>query len=396
MVMRKVRSAPQLAGIELQASAAVSTPVASPRHKQSCLASHGGFRHESHKSAKSAFRRGHGSCSSLRSAASPKHRLQALVLDAPPAPPPLYHTTDIIHEALEQADELIEEFVWSRGLIPAAECFEQFGWTEAAPPLRDSEQPVTEEQRKGLASCLATPFLYDNEHLSRQAQEQINDRSQENNRRLTTRYVEEIGRSQIEEEPERNASSYAGQQALARSRRRRRQEEFILAEQMLSSAPPLSGCTPSPHTQRVLSRTASSLEDNRNKLHMDEAVLAEKKAAALANSSLDVATLESMDNPDQALFSMDDPKPNAHVTPGGSMVVSHDDNSMTAQQETVKIADDSSATHAAVNASDDNSSSGSMSNDENDINGKPGKGVKGAVRGNVVPFARSKVPHSQA
>ena len=131
---------------------------------------------------------------------------------------------------------------------------------------------------------------------------------------------------------------------------------------------------------------------------MDDSVLAEKKAAAIANSSLDLAALESIDNPDQALFSMDDPylRPVTNPAPGGSMVVSHDDNSMSAQQEIVKCADQSSASCDAFNASDDNSSSGSMSNDENDINGKPVKGVKGAVQGNVVPFARSQVPHSQA
>ena len=67
---------------------------------------------------------------------------------------------------------------------------------------------------------------------------------------------------------------------------------------------------------------------------MNETVLAEKKAAAVANSSLDVAAL-SMDTPDQALFSMDDPnlKPNADLAPGGVMVVSHDDNMITAQQQ---------------------------------------------------------------
>ena len=131
---------------------------------------------------------------------------------------------------------------------------------------------------------------------------------------------------------------------------------------------------------------------------MDESELQEKKAAAIANSSLDLATLESMDKPDQALFSMDDPdwKSITNPAPGGSMIVTHDGHSMTAQQEIVKSADESSASYNAANASNDNSSSGSISNDENDVDGKPKSAVKGAVQGNVVPFARSKVPHSQA
>ena len=115
------------------------------------------------------------------------HRLQALLLDAPPAPPPTDTSSVLVSEAIEQADGLIEEFVWARGLIPAGECFEQFGWTEAAPPLKDIRQPVTEDQRRALASCLATPFMYDNEHLSKQAQEVVSNRSQENTRRLTNR-----------------------------------------------------------------------------------------------------------------------------------------------------------------------------------------------------------------
>ena len=102
-------------------------------------------------------------------------------------PPPADTTSNLVSEAVEQADELIEEFIWARGLIPAGECFEQFGWTESAPPLKDIRQPVTDDQRRALASCLATPFMYEEEHLSRQAQESVKDRTQEEHRRLTSR-----------------------------------------------------------------------------------------------------------------------------------------------------------------------------------------------------------------
>lgn len=128
-----------------------------------------------------------GLISTLRRSSSPVHRLQALMLDSPPMPPPADTTSNLVSEAVEQADELIEEFIWARGLIPAGECFEQFGWTESAPPLKDIRQPVTDDQRRALASCLATPFMYEEEHLSRQAQESVKDRTQEEHRRLTSR-----------------------------------------------------------------------------------------------------------------------------------------------------------------------------------------------------------------
>lgn len=109
------------------------------------------------------------------------------MVDAPLALPPYDSTQSILAEAIEQCDELIEEFVWARGLIPAGECFEQFGWTESAPPLKDVRQPVNDDQRRALASCLATPFMYDDEHLTKHIQDRVSKTSQENNRNLTNR-----------------------------------------------------------------------------------------------------------------------------------------------------------------------------------------------------------------
>lgn len=112
----------------------------------------------------------------------------ALPLLAPiPPPPPDDGAAAILADVFEQADELLEEFVWAKGLIPAGECFEQFGWTESAPALKDVGNHVTEEQRKGLASCLATPFMYDNEHLSKRAQELVMKRGQVMEQQLTNR-----------------------------------------------------------------------------------------------------------------------------------------------------------------------------------------------------------------
>ena len=92
----------------------------------------------------------------------------------------------VLSEVVEQADELLEEAIWAKGLIPAGECFELFGWTEKAPALKDS-QPVTEDQRKSLASCLATPFMYDDEHLSKQVQKHVSRQGLAAEQRLTQR-----------------------------------------------------------------------------------------------------------------------------------------------------------------------------------------------------------------
>lgn len=119
------------------------------------------------------------------------------MIDAPTVPPPNDSTQSILSEAIEQADELIEEFVWARGLIPAGECFEQFGWTESAPPLKDVRQPVNDDQRRALASCLATPFMYDDEHLSKHIQDKVSKTSQENNRNLTNRCLQQLTNARV-------------------------------------------------------------------------------------------------------------------------------------------------------------------------------------------------------
>ena len=111
----------------------------------------------------------------------------ALPLLAPVTPPLDNPTAIVLEDVFEQADELLEEFVWAKGIIPAGECFEQFGWTESAPALKDINKHVTEEQRKGLASCLATPFMYDDEHLSKRAQESVSKRGQVMEQHLATR-----------------------------------------------------------------------------------------------------------------------------------------------------------------------------------------------------------------
>ncbi|KAL0024896.1 hypothetical protein WJX77_000787 [Trebouxia sp. C0004] len=411
--------------MEGHATALPACTAGSPRYMPYGTSSHAFARQAPRKKGLVGSRPMHSSASkSALRRSSPVHRLQALLLDVPPAPPPTDTSSLLVSEAIEQADELIEEFVWARGLIPAGECFEQFGWTEAAPPLKDIRQPVTEDQRRALASCLATPFMYDNEHLSKQAQEVVSNRSQENTRRLTNRYIVEVN-GQSDEQAEEDLSSYAGQQAMARSRRRRRSNQAPFADQILSSAPPLTGRSTSPNTERFLSRTLSSLEDDSNKLHLHESVLAEKKTVAHVDSRIDPASM-SMELPDQALFSMDHPGPVDHpkLAPGGVMSIARADNALSAAQQEGPFRDDwtplrkaifdAGETGKHVNAMSDRTnkcttdgkdvtakkevkalkSASAAEPDENGHNElvQPQIEAKGPSKNNVVPFFRPKVP----
>ncbi|KAA6419145.1 MAG: hypothetical protein FRX49_10885 [Trebouxia sp. A1-2] len=415
--------------METHATALPACTAGSPRYMPYGTSSHAFARQAPRKKALAGSSPVHSSTSkSAMRRSSTVHRLQVLLLDAPPAPPPSDTSSLLVSEAIEQADELIEEFVWARGLIPAGECFEQFGWTEAAPPLKDIRQPVTEDQRRALASCLATPFMYDNEHLSKRAQEVVSNRSQENTRRLTNRYIVEVN-GQPDEQAEKDLSSYAGQQAMARSRRRRRSNQAPFSDQILSSAPPLTGRSTSPNTERFLSRTLSSLEDDSNKLHLNESVLAEKKSVAHVDSSIDPASM-SMGSPDQALFSMDHPAPVDHpkLAPGGVMSIARDDNALSAAQQEGPVIDDLTPLRKAIfdageigkhmNAMNDRTNESTTDGhdvntktevkafqsacvaepDENDHNEhvQPQIQAKRPSRNNIVPFFRPKVPRSQA
>ena len=154
------------------------------------------------------------------------------------------------------------------------------------------------------------------------------------------------------------------------------------------------------------------------RLHLDESTLIEKKNAARVTSSIDLAQL-SMDLPDQAVFSMDDPSSKHGTKPaaGGVMEVVKDDNMIMASQATAEANQSSTSVHSASRAlTNGSNSTDSCSNDENEIlhtpHNKPKKDrIYGRDRadatfskidanepnkGNIVPFARFKMPHSQA
>ena len=74
--------------------------------------------------------------------------------------------TDLRVEPLFAA---MQDAVWGKGLVPASECFEMYGWIDKAPPLVGSEaadadpassaaQAEQVDKEQALAACLATPF----------------------------------------------------------------------------------------------------------------------------------------------------------------------------------------------------------------------------------------------
>lgn len=326
--MRRVQSAPQLQNLSaapLSATAAARfAGSGSPLHPQtqtSVLA-----KHTLKVSTDKAFfpsAIGRRSCST-----------NALPLLAPiPPPPPDDATAGVLAGVFEQADELLEEIVWAKGLIPAGECFEQFGWTESAPALKDTGHHATEEQRKGLASCLATPFMYDDEHLSKRAQESVLKRGQIMEQQLTHRFAEEVQSEQGKEEI-RNSSSYAGQEAVARSRRRKRPDKMMAYAYHQTQAPSLVGIPTNPENDRRLARALSSVDDNKNKLHLDEQFLTDRRNS-LATSSLDPASM-SMEAADTQLFVPGDMRltEGMQCAPGAVMIIARDTTAMLVQQDT--------------------------------------------------------------
>ncbi len=178
----------------------------------------------------------------------------------------------------------------------------------------------------------------------------------------------------------------------------------------------------------ITCRAGTHLLFPESRLHLHESVLAEKKSVAHVGSSIDPASM-SMELPDQALFSMDQPAPVDHpkLAPGGVMSIARDDNALSAQQEGPVSDDwtplrkaifDAGETGKHMNAMNDRTnecttdgndvktqkevkaikSANAAEPDENDHNEhiQPQIEAKGPSRNNVVPFFRPKVPRSQA
>ena len=165
-----------------------------------------------------------------------------------------------------------------------------------------------------------------------------------------------------------------------------------------------------------------------SRLHLHESVLAEKKSVAHVGSSIDPASM-SMELPDQALFSMDQPAPVDHpkLAPGGVMSIARDDNALSAQQEGPVSDDWTPLRNAIFDAGETGKQTNAMNDrtnecttDGNDVKAKkevkalesasaaepdenhhnehvqPQIEAKEPSKNNVVPFFRPKVPRSQA
>ena len=181
----------------------------------------------------------------------------------------------------------------------------------------------------------------------------------------------------------------------------------------------------------VTPRAGTHLLFPESRLHLHEAVLAEKKSVAHVDSSIDPASM-SMESPDQALFSMDHPAvDHPKLAPGGVMSIARDDNALSAAQQEGPVSDDWSPLRKAIfdagetgkhmNAMNDRTnecntyasrgtdvktqkevkaiqSAIAAEPDENYHNehGQPQTEAKGPSKNNVVPFFRPKVPRSQA
>lgn len=163
------------------------------------------------------------------------------------------------------------------------------------------------------------------------------------------------------------------------------------------------------------------------RLHFHESTLAEKKNMAHVNSSIDPATI-SMEAPDQALFSMDDPVHMTHANhaPGGGMAVARHDNILSVTQQDNSATDERLPLHNAtfgvggnshnISATDDHSneciqvytgmtgkkcgedqeSATAAQTDENDAERvQPKQVVKESCTNNIVPFLKPRVFHSQ-
>eukprot|EP00891_Asterochloris_glomerata_P006705 jgi/Astpho2/6705/Aster-06728 len=227
----------------------------------------------------------------------------------------------MIHGAADAERDLIQDAVWAKGLVPAGECFEMYGWSDRkAPPLKDSPTHTMgpdsdpdwdrDEKQRSLAACLASPFLFDNSNMGREVRIAHEQATAEEQERVRARYTTEVGeeekrleREVIEREADplsediqqregRLQSSYAGHQAMQRSRRKRQLEEELLAAQYSSggvaAAPAL--LSTDPVTQKVLASVLGSLDDRSNRLELDR--------HELLRRSHDRLGLPTMDAPD--------------------------------------------------------------------------------------------------
>jgi hypothetical protein len=250
--------------------------------------------------------------SAARARSQPVAPIKALGLEVALAhmagAPQNHAVAEVIMEAEQAEADLLQDAVWAKGLLPASQCFELYGWIDKAPPLVDSSpassaaQADQVDKEQALAACLATPFTYDDSSLAKSAQESVRRLADERHRSTNARFLQEVG---SEEEDRRDSdgrsgretTSFAGHQAVRRDRRRRRHED-LLPDLLGSTAPAPSLLSTSPDTKCKLDNVLCALEDESNTLTISGDELARKTQSHLT---------VDLQEPDACVFSMDLP-----------------------------------------------------------------------------------------
>lgn len=341
-MMRKVKSAPSLLGLESSAAASMTPPAAPGTGMRRAANSYSALaafpnaaagRGERTLSKSRVDAPAHGFAGSTVLPASKRTRSAA----APAALGPVWQLPTLadlaaqetaIEVVAEEAEEFLVETA-SRGLT-AASCFEQFGWPQDAPPLADehmsaeavaSRSAERSAAQMQLAACLATPII-DDKGLGESVDATVRRLAVAQQEQVQLRYVAELKRSATEPEErslvtssstaeERQREAVAAAQAQRRLKRRSSSDmdRYNLAELMggsgLLASPSLST---SPETAALLAQTFAAFEDGKNTLSVDEDLMGSR-----LDLPPDVLTVD--DNDDllclEALLSMDAPDPEA-------------------------------------------------------------------------------------
>ncbi|EIE25713.1 hypothetical protein COCSUDRAFT_52550 [Coccomyxa subellipsoidea C-169] len=206
------------------------------------------------------------------------------------APPP----------AMEVAEDVVEAS-FARGLA-SAECFELYGPVRKAPPLTEAASP--EDAATGAASlpqlpagaaqqmaaCLATPFTGTDKNMGEILRSEVDRLNANQELQTQLRYAEELRQKQGSEEEEKDEQDALLKQSgrQRRVRMRRRSSDELMETQLLQEfgiagggrpLPPGRPAEPhSPETRVALDSLYASMDDNTNRLTLDEADLGKVSA----------------------------------------------------------------------------------------------------------------------
>ncbi|BDA43923.1 hypothetical protein COCOBI_05-1060 [Coccomyxa sp. Obi] len=195
------------------------------------------------------------------------------------APPP----------AMEMAEDVMEAS-FARGLA-SAECFELYGPVRKAPPLEGaiasaeeasveaSMQQLPPATAQQMAACLATPFTGTDKNMGEILRSEVDRLNAEQELKTQLRYAEELRQRQGTEEEEKEEQESLLQEGgrQRRMRMRRRPSEELIEAQLFEEFG-VAGNRPhpppehahSPETRVALQSLYASMDDNANRLTLDE------------------------------------------------------------------------------------------------------------------------------